>query len=121
MPTPTPPAVGDIWYRATVNSDNTTLRYEEWVVVATTPQGIWVSLRIGASTYHRRWYSLSTRKISRTKEEALQRLIRRTSSWVGHARARLEQAEARYAALTGGRVREAGILSLGRPFAYGVE
>ena len=68
MPTPTPPAVGDIWYRATVNSDNTTLRYEEWVVVATTPQGIWVSLRIGASTYHRRWYSLSTRKISRTKE-----------------------------------------------------
>jgi hypothetical protein len=56
------------------------------------------------------WYTFSTRRISRTEEEALQRLIARTAFWVKKERARLKMAEARYKMLTGGEVKEAPLL-----------
>lgn len=129
MTTPTPPAVGDIWYRAIMYKHDSSVHYEKWYVHAVTPKGVWVGRchpdvsfeALSHKESGRRWYSLSTRRISRTKEEALERLIRRTARWVTLERDRLATAEKRYAALTSGRIREATLLYIGLPFAYGVE
>lgn len=111
--------VGDTWYRAVVyKHDLSHVRYEKWHVHVVTPKGIWVARYrqdvsfepISHKENGREWYTFSTRRISRTQEEALQRLIARTAFWVKKERARLGMAEARYRMLTGSECKEAPLL-----------
>ena len=118
MSLPETPAVGDIWYRAIVYKHDSSVHYEKWYVHVVTPKGLWVARyhqdvsfeSLSHKENGREWYTFSTRKISRTKEEALQRLIARTAFWVKKERQRLEQAEARYKILTGSEYKEAPLL-----------
>lgn len=97
---------GDIWYRA--ECDGRYLRYDEYTVVKTTPFGVWlvrgdVARHVGVviwdannrKFFFAKWIPACGKWASPTKEAALERLRRRTISYVRHCRRRLRQAEER--------------------------
>ena len=74
----------------------TYLRWERWTVESTTPEGRWLE-----SDGHRTWRKEGTFFCSPTKAEALAHLLVRKRRHVGHAKARLAEAESQLAFVTG--------------------
>lgn len=94
-----PYAVGQLLYRATTTHSNYVM-YSRWEIIKVTEKGAWIQ-RMYPSMYDKtQWVSLTTRFVSRSQEEALTRLIRRTESWVRHAKRRLSMAQERLTTLT---------------------
>ncbi len=98
---------GQMLYRAE-SRDGYCVHYREWVVVKVTPKGGWISLRSlvegNALTLAseidappRKWVAHDGRKrfAYPTKEEALQSLRARASSYAGHCLRRYERARER--------------------------
>jgi hypothetical protein len=110
--------VGDLWYRA--ECDGRYLRYDEYTVVKTTPCGVWLVRgnavpavtwnSINLALFYAKWIPGSGKWASPTKEQALERLRRRTASYVWHCRRRLREAEERARCLehSGSQTREDG-------------
>lgn len=80
------------------------LTWEHWFVEKVTPKGAWVLQGKPGDTIFggRKWVSLTTRFISRTKEEAGLEAVRKRAYHVKMEKKRLELAERRLQAIRGG-------------------
>jgi predicted NUDIX family NTP pyrophosphohydrolase len=93
--------VGQLLYRATATTGEYAF-YAEWEVTKVTEKGAWITPKTYFTRDEKKWVSATTRFVSRSQEEALARLIRRTESWVRHAKHKLGKAEERLTNLTRG-------------------
>lgn len=94
-----PYTVGQLLYRATTTRGNYVL-YSQWEVIKVTEKGAWIQRMPPSMCDKTQWVSLTTRFVSRSREEALMRLISRTESWVRHEKRRLNMAQERLLNLT---------------------
>jgi len=95
-PNSAPPfMLGQFLYRAT-STMGVYICYTKYLVIKVTPQGA----RVGPCPFdfanpedqHTFWVSHTTRRVARTKEEALEQLKRRTEAWIRFERRRLNLA-----------------------------